>query len=597
MQGPRRSEIKRIMKSNSEEFARELHQDPGPRVLAGAAADWPAMSRWTPEYFESRYGATPVRTAVDLPDAGIPYDHVASDHFSEMTVAEFIGLLQSPSRTNPCYLEAETVDHFAGLGKDIDFESLMTSPDRAATNDPFPPLQKLWIGSANTRSGLHFDDADNFLAQIRGRKKAFLIAPGHPKIVYPYKWNVGHSPLDPERPDLDRFPSFAGATIYEAVLEPGDVLFIPTFWWHFVQSLEPSISVNSWFSPPQMTMHAKLIARGGPGYWFELVKQFVLHGLLDREYRKPLFATDPPGQLLYRMTAGRLGDRLRNKPSAAPNVQRAPQQSSPSSDQPAEQDAGESKLNLAMPVLHAAYTELKKPYAPRDLERIEEVLAGLAEGRVLTSSDPRQRATEVLVPGLTARPFHDPADFPWLSQLEDAWQDIRDEALTITETSANFEPYGSLYGQIDHVDANWRAFYFRNQRVLNRENMASCPRTGELVESFLPQMSAGEIYFSVLLPGMHIQAHHGVMNARLTCHLGLEIPKDCSIRVATEIRTWQPGKIMMFDDTFEHEAWNRSEGRRVVLLFEIWHPELTPIEITILDGLIDALTRAGVPIP
>src|SRR5262249_30326779 len=148
-----------------------------------------------------------------------------------------------------------------------------------------------------------------------------------------------------------------------------------------------------------------------------------------------------------------------------------------------------TKLTAAVPALHAAYQALKKPYAPRELERIEAVLYALAEGRVLPSSDPNQRPSEVLVPGLTAPPLHDAGDYPWMSQLESAWQEMRREAQAIGEDTPSFAPYGIEFGDTN-IDPKWRAFYFHKQGVPNRENLARCPRTGALVSSLLPKMSA-----------------------------------------------------------------------------------------------------------
>lgn len=253
-----------------------------------------------------------------------------------------------------------------------------------------------------------------------------------------------------------------------------------------------------------------------------------------------------------------------------------------------------SNVTPIVPILHAAYSTLKKPFAASELQRIEGVLGAMAQGKRLEAPDPRQQPTAVVVPGLSAKPFHDPAAFPWMKRLEEAADDIRREAMAIGDTEPSLQPYGTTYG-VAETDDKWRVFYLRCQRAAQREHMARCPKTAQLIEAL--SMDAGEIYFSVLYPGMHIQAHHGVMNARLTCHLALEIPSDCAIRVSDETRSWENGKMMVFDDTYEHEAWNRSDRRRVVLLFDVWHPDLTLAEVHILSGLLDALVAAGAVAP
>ena len=93
--------------------------------------------------------------------------------------------------------------------------------------------------------------------------------------------------------------------------------------------------------------------------------------------------------------------------------------------------------------------------------------------------------------------------------------------------------------------------------------------------------------FSLLLPHTHIPPHSGVSNVRLVTHLPLIVPSDCRFRVGNETRAWQTGQAWVFDDTIEHEAWNDSEQLRVVLIFDIWHPQLSRAE----RALIGAMTR------
>ncbi len=80
--------------------------------------------------------------------------------------------------------------------------------------------------------------------------------------------------------------------------------------------------------------------------------------------------------------------------------------------------------------------------------------------------------------------------------------------------------------------------------------------------------------FSMLKPGMHIVPHTGFLNTRLICHLPLLAPPGCRLRVGNEVRIWEEGKMLLFDDSIEHEAWNEGSETRVVLLFEIWRPEI-----------------------
>lgn len=84
--------------------------------------------------------------------------------------------------------------------------------------------------------------------------------------------------------------------------------------------------------------------------------------------------------------------------------------------------------------------------------------------------------------------------------------------------------------------------------------------------------------FLLLATGWAHHPHHGLMNVRLTVHLGLVVSEGCGIRAGDETRTWEPGRILFFDDSYEHEAWNRGASDRVVLILEAWNPHLTAAE-------------------
>jgi aspartate beta-hydroxylase len=106
------------------------------------------------------------------------------------------------------------------------------------------------------------------------------------------------------------------------------------------------------------------------------------------------------------------------------------------------------------------------------------------------------------------------------------------------------------------------------------------------------------VCFSVLTPGTHILPHRGVTNTRLVTHLPLIVPDNCALNVGGELHVWQEGRCVTFDDTYEHEAWNRGDSLRVVMLLDIWNPHLAPAErdaVTVLLGAIrDFNTAAGV---
>lgn len=108
-----------------------------------------------------------------------------------------------------------------------------------------------------------------------------------------------------------------------------------------------------------------------------------------------------------------------------------------------------------------------------------------------------------------------------------------------------------------------------------------CPETAAALarvpQNHIPG-KAPTAFFSILRPGAHIPPHTGVTNTRAIIHLPLLVPEDCAFRVGGETRPWREGEAFAFDDTIEHEAWNRSASPRIVLIFDVWNPHLTTDE-------------------
>jgi aspartyl/asparaginyl beta-hydroxylase (cupin superfamily) len=109
----------------------------------------------------------------------------------------------------------------------------------------------------------------------------------------------------------------------------------------------------------------------------------------------------------------------------------------------------------------------------------------------------------------------------------------------------------------------------------------------------VPLVFSGErcpnVLFSRLKAGAKIPPHHGMINTRLICHLPVVVPAGCGFRVGNDRREWIPGKVWLFDDTVEHEAWNDAREDRVVLIFEVWKPELGEHERALVTRLLEAV--------
>ena len=105
------------------------------------------------------------------------------------------------------------------------------------------------------------------------------------------------------------------------------------------------------------------------------------------------------------------------------------------------------------------------------------------------------------------------------------------------------------------------------------------------------------ILFSKLSAGARIPPHHGLINTRLICHLPLLVPGPAWLRVGNRTHQWKEGELVVFDDSIEHEAKNEASETRVVLLFDIWRPELTPQERTEVTKLLGAIADfSGQPV-
>ena len=200
-----------------------------------------------------------------------------------------------------------------------------------------------------------------------------------------------------------------------------------------------------------------------------------------------------------------------------------------------------------------------------------------------------QEPTAYYFPELPQIQFFDRLNFDWVPQVEAATADIREEIVSLMRAGIEgFRPYIQSDSNRPRLDdnrlldsADWSALFLCENGNVSDELVARCPRSWEAVQAApLPRMpkSAPTVMFSLLRPGARIAPHTGMHNTRLTCHLPLIVPPDCGFRVGNEVREWEEGKLLIFDDTIEHEAWNDSSEDRVVLIFDIWRPELSERE-------------------
>jgi beta-hydroxylase len=177
------------------------------------------------------------------------------------------------------------------------------------------------------------------------------------------------------------------------------------------------------------------------------------------------------------------------------------------------------------------------------------------------------------------RPVHDPSVFGWTNLLEDNWTVMReelDEILQYRDALPSFHDIAEDASTISQDD-DWKTFFLYGYGEKAEENCARCPRTTELIEQ-VPGMTTA--FFSILSPGKHIPAHRGPYKGVLRYHLGLKVPEPaerCRIRVADQVEHWEEGKSLVFDDTYDHEVRNETDGERAILFLDVKRPMHQPM--------------------
>lgn len=230
-------------------------------------------------------------------------------------------------------------------------------------------------------------------------------------------------------------------------------------------------------------------------------------------------------------------------------------------------------------------------------ERFESSLRILMGGE---SADlDKQRPSLYFYPGLPQREFYAREEFEWAGRVEAQTGAVREELQGVLADPASFTPYvvgndqlrdRDYHGMKDNEE--WTSFFLWQHGRPVPENIERCPRTAELMESLplsrIPHHTPS-VLFSRLTPGAHIPAHFGMVNCRLICHLPLIVPDGCRFRVGNERRNWEEGKLLIFDDTIEHEAWNEGEEDRIILLFDIARPEIDAHDHRAIAAVFEAI--------
>jgi len=223
-----------------------------PVIISGAMRNWTALYKWTNEYLKQKLGDTEVGVAIGN----------RSIHFgvtqtrSTMKFSKFVDHISTPNQTELYYvnLQRREVDPYSMKG--IPGSSMDTAKEFFADDWQDPPFmgyhnlreRNFWMGIDGIISRAHHDGSENILAQVAGQKRFLVFPPSQGEFLYPFEKGLVHfSQVDLDRPDLVKFPKMLEARHVECIVSGGEMLYVPSDWWHQVYSMERNIALNFWY--------------------------------------------------------------------------------------------------------------------------------------------------------------------------------------------------------------------------------------------------------------------------------------------------------------------------------------------------------------
>ncbi|MGO9930495.1 MAG: cupin-like domain-containing protein [Steroidobacteraceae bacterium] len=266
-----------VLAPSVEEFAERYVRCERPVIVRGGVKDWPPSYKWTPEYLKAMYGQRGVKIGVSTSGDYLDYaERLKVGVEPEVAFAQAIdGIFAPANAEQKCRIHQVSLDTWGTLDEE-------SAPIRYVLRKVI--AKNIWMGSTGNVTKTHYDMEDNINVQLRGRKEIILFPSTQLDELYPrsaWDYRSNFSRVEIEKPDLSRYPRFSRATPLRAILEPGDFIYIPIYWWHQFSTLEASLNVNFfWQARP-----GQALRRHGVRYWPRMARDGYLHNHIARTVR------------------------------------------------------------------------------------------------------------------------------------------------------------------------------------------------------------------------------------------------------------------------------------------------------------------------
>jgi hypothetical protein len=243
-------EVERVSPPTADDFLARFVRRHRPVVISGLTDGWQMRTTCTFDALVQHYGHREVAVAV-AENGVLKKDTRAGVHYTNMSIGDYVARL-SDDRHPGLYLTTPLDRFLPELLAELDVPPYCSEARWRRS--------RLWMSAPATVSPLHWDIADNLIVHLVGRKRFWLYPPGSTRRLYPHPLLSGlpnFSRFDPEQTDGERFPLGVAEPRYEVTLQPGEVLFLPSRWWHHVRSLERALSVNFWWANGWLALAAR----------------------------------------------------------------------------------------------------------------------------------------------------------------------------------------------------------------------------------------------------------------------------------------------------------------------------------------------------